>query len=73
MIYSTTENTKCDVKDCKNTAVCYIPVKGKVGKMFLCAECREKLYRQAISASTPKSPKNTIKKIIDRKAEEERR
>lgn len=73
MIYSTTEKTKCDVKDCKNNATCYIPVKGRVGKTFLCDECRDKLYKEAVSARTPKSPKNTIKKIIDKKAEEELR
>ena len=72
MIYSTTEKTKCDVKDCKNAAGWYLPVKGRVGKMFLCQECRDKLYKEALAACTPKSPKNTIKKIIDKKAEEER-
>ena len=71
MIYSTTEKTKCDVKDCKNMATWYVAVKGKSGKLFLCEECRDKLYKEAIATHTPKSPKNTIKKIIDRKAEEE--
>ena len=73
MIYSTTEKTKCDVRDCKNMARWYIPTKGKVGKMFLCDDCCGKLYKQAIAMATPKSPKNTIKRIIDKKAEEELR
>ena len=70
MIYSTTERTKCDVRDCKNMARWYIPSKGKTGKYFLCNECCEKLYKAAIVQMTPKSPKNTIKRIIDKKAEE---
>ena len=73
MIEKTTEKTKCDVKDCKNSAVWYLPVKGKVGKMFLCEECCNKLYKQMVATHTPKSPKNTIKKIIDKKAEEDLR
>ena len=73
MIYSTTEKTKCDVRDCRNLASYYLPIKGKVGKLFLCKECCDKLYKQAISMRTPKSPKNTIKKLIDKKAEEESR
>ena len=71
MLYLTTEKTKCDVKDCKNMAHWYLPVKGRVGKTFLCDECRDQLYKEAIACSTPKSPRNTIKKIIDKKAEEE--
>lgn len=72
MIYSTTEKTKCDVQNCKNLAVRYLPVKGKPSKIFLCQECLDRLYQEITAARTPKSPKNTIKKIIDRKEEESR-
>ncbi len=70
MINKTTEQTKCDVKDCKNMAYCYIPAKGRVGKFFLCKQCFDKLCGDVLKNVTPKSPKNTIKKIIDRRTEE---
>ena len=70
MIIKTTEETKCDVKDCKNTAHCYVPAKGRVGKFFLCKQCFDALANEVLRTVTPKSPKNTIKKIIDKKAEE---
>ena len=70
MIIKTTEKTKCDVRDCKNTAHCYVPAKGRVGKFFLCKQCFDALASEVLRTVTPKSPKNTIKKIIDKKAEE---
>lgn len=70
MITKTADKTKCDVKDCKNLAVYYIPAKGRTGKFFLCSDCFKKLCSEVLRTVTPKSPKNTIKKIIDKKAEE---
>ncbi len=70
MITPTTAKTKCDVKDCKNMAEFYIPSKGKVGKFFLCKDCCEKLCKCALEKHTPKSPKSTIKRMIDKKEQE---
>ncbi len=70
MITKTTDKTKCDVKDCKNAAGYCIPAKGRTGKFFLCSACFNKLCEEVLRTVTPKSPKNTIKKIIDKKAEE---
>lgn len=67
MIYPTTDKTKCDIKDCKNNAEFYLLAKGRSGKFFLCKDCLEKLYKSLLTHRTPKSPKNTIKKIIDEK------
>lgn len=61
------QKVRCDVKDCKNSAEFCLPSKGKVGKFFLCRNCLDKLVGQAMAFRTPKSPKNTIKKIIDEK------
>ncbi len=61
------QKVRCDVKDCKYAAEFCLPSKGKVGKFFLCRNCLDKLVGQAMAFRTPKSPKNTIKKIIDEK------
>lgn len=73
MIFQTTENTKCDVKDCKNNAAFFVPAKGRPGRFYICRECFEKLCGDVLHTVTPKSPKNTIKKIIEQKAEESAR
>lgn len=70
MLTKTTLKTKCDVYDCKNLADYYLPAKGKIGKFFLCADCLKKLIEEAELRRPPKSPKNTIKKIIDNKEAE---
>lgn len=69
MITKTTDKTKCDVRDCKNLASCFIEAKGRTGKFYLCDRCFEKLCGEVLRTVTPKSPKNTIKRIIDQKAE----
>lgn len=63
------QKLKCDVKDCKNLASYALPSKGKVGKFFLCKQCLESVVQQVVKSTTPKSPKNTIKKIIESKEE----
>ena len=72
MLTKTTLKTKCDVFDCKNLADCYLPAKGKTGKFFLCADCLQKLSAEASLRRPPKSPKNTIKKLMDNKEAERR-
>ena len=72
MLTPTSLKTKCDVMDCKNLATCYLPCKGKVGKFFLCADCLQKLLANAQNRRPPKSPKNTIKRMIDEKEANER-
>ncbi|MCM1289958.1 MAG: hypothetical protein NC132_04595 [Corallococcus sp.] len=67
MLNKTTLKTKCDVTDCKNLAECYVAAKGKIGKFFLCADCLQKIATEASLLRPPKSPKNTIKKIIEQK------
>ena len=64
------EKVTCDVKDCKNIASFCLPSKGKAGRFFVCADCLEKIVKEAMAARTPKSPKNTIKKIIENKEKE---
>ena len=71
MLTPTTVKTKCDVAGCKNLAVCCLPAKGKSGKFFLCDSCLQQIVAQETSRRPPKSPKNTIKKLIDKKETEE--
>ena len=73
MITKITNKTKCDVKDCKNDATYFFATKGRVGKCFLCSKCLAELIAQgtAVSVRVPKSPKNTIKKQMERKIEEQ--
>lgn len=65
MIISTTAKQKCDVHNCKNDAQVFFAVKGRFGRCYLCRDCLNKLASEAVAASTPKSPKNTIKRLAD--------
>lgn len=70
MIVKTTEKTKCDARDCKNMACCFVAAKGLRGKFFLCQQCLQAIAQDAAPSKPPKSPKNLIKKVMDRQAEE---
>lgn len=61
------QKLKCDVKDCKNLASFSFPSKGRVGKFFLCEQCLQNIVQEVSKSTTPKSPKNTIKRIIESK------
>ena len=67
IVLSTKPGVKCDVKGCNNMTANYILVRGRVGKMHICDECLSQLVQFCLPRFTPKSPKNTIKKIIDSK------
>ena len=73
MLTTITHKTKCDAKDCKNDAAYYFATKGRVGKCFLCSKCLGELTAQGMTLSVrvPKSPKNAIKKQMERKIEEQ--
>ena len=71
MLTTITNKIKCDVKDCKNDATYFFATKGRVGKCFLCEQCLAKLSAQGKTLSVPKSPKNAIKKQMERKIEEQ--
>ena len=71
IFFESTTKSKCDIKDCKNDASYFFAVKGRFGKFFICKECLNKIINKALALRTPKSPKNTIKKIIDSKAQGE--
>ena len=66
MIYKVTGKTKCDVRNCKNDAAYAFDVKGISGKCFLCAGCLAALSADCRALTVPKSPKNAIKKRLDR-------
>ncbi len=70
MINQTTVKIKCDVADCRNMATCFVSAKGKSGKFFLCDDCLNKIVTDATNRRPPKSPKNTIKKLIEKKEAE---
>lgn len=69
MLQPIKQKTKCDVRDCKNDAAFQFEVKGR-GRCFLCADCLHALCEQARRLSVPKSPLNTIRKKMERRAEE---
>ena len=73
MLTTITNKIKCDVRDCKNDASYFFATKGRNGKFFLCAKCLAELSAQgqAVTNRVPKSPKNTIKKQMERKLEEQ--
>ena len=70
MVTKTTANTKCDVRDCKNTAEYAFEIKGRQGRCYLCKECFERLLDEGRKLRVPKSPQNPIKKQQDKRAEE---
>ena len=70
MLTPITNKTKCDVKDCKNDADYQFATKGRAGKCFLCSKCLEQLSSQGMALRAPKSPKNTIKRKMEMKSEE---
>ena len=69
MIFTTTIKTKCDVKNCKNDADYFFETKGRVGKCFICKSCYDALVNDALKKRAPKSPQNTIKKLMEQKEE----
>ncbi len=62
--------TTCDVRDCRNAAEYAFAAKGRPGKFFLCKDCLADLAAEGAALAVPKSPENTIKKIMKRKEEE---
>ena len=71
MLTTITNKTKCDVRDCKNDAQYFFETKGRSGKCFLCSKCLEQIVAQGKTVTVPKSPKNAIKKQMERKLEEQ--
>lgn len=65
-----THKTKCDVRDCKRDAEYSFPVKGIMGKCYICADCLMELTKQSPTPRIPKSPTNTIKKKMEQKDKE---
>ena len=70
MLLTTNAKQKCDALDCKNNAEYYFAVKGRANRCYLCADCLNKLNKDALSNLTPKSPKNTIKRLSDKREQE---
>lgn len=71
MLTQMTSKTKCDVRDCKNDAEFSYAIKGRAGKCFLCSKCLAELAKQARTVTVPQSPKNTIKKKMEQKLQEQ--
>lgn len=61
---------KCDAYNCKNDADFFFAVKGRASRCCLCSECLSKLAGDVLSTVTPKSPKNTIKRLADKREQE---
>ena len=71
MIFKTDVRIKCDVRDCKNMAEYAFETKGRQGRCYLCKNCYEQMLDEGRKLRVPKSPQNTIKKKLDKKAEEQ--
>ncbi len=67
MINKTIYRTTCDVKNCKNMASFSFDSKGRMGKVYLCQECLEKIASESMQMSVPKSVRNSIKRKMDEK------
>lgn len=63
MLNNITSRVKCDCYNCKNDATVSFALKGRAARCNLCADCLEKLYTEILGRATPKSPKNTIKRL----------
>lgn len=70
MITETNAKVKCDSHNCKNDAKAYFAVKGRFGRCYLCRDCLARLAQDAAAYTTPKSPKNTIKRLADKREQE---
>ncbi len=70
MIIPTTAKTKCDCYNCKNDAAAFFAVKGRTSRCYLCRDCLQKLAKETIESTVPKSPKNTIKRLSDKRETE---
>lgn len=67
LVTKTEAKVKCDLRDCKNDASYCVFGKGRIGRFYLCKQCLDDIVANVVKSRTPKSPKNTIKKIIDEK------
>ena len=70
MLNTISTKLKCDAKDCKNEAKFFFETKGRSGKCFLCESCLNAILAEGRRQTVPKSPQNTMKKRLDRWAEE---
>ena len=70
LLNQTAVKQKCDAYNCKNDAAVFFAVKGRSGRCYLCADCMQALANDVLSVVTPKSPKNTIKRISDKREQE---
>lgn len=70
-IISQSTSVKCGAKGCNNLTSTYISVSGRTGKVYLCDKCLSQLVQYYLPKYTPKSPINTIKKILDSKEQQD--
>lgn len=70
MLIYTNMKTKCDSHNCKNDAAAFFAVKGRAGRCCLCADCLKAIAGEVSAQTPPKSPKNTIKRLSDKREEE---
>ncbi len=70
ILISATTKQKCAVLNCKNNAEYCFAVKGRASRCYMCADCANKLANDALSLLTPKSPKNAIKRISDKREQD---
>lgn len=66
MIEKSMYKVSCDIRNCKNNASYIVPTKGRVGKLYICDSCMRDLLDEFRTAVVPKSPKNAIKKAMDK-------
>ncbi len=65
MLIDNKYNVNCDMHCCTNKAEYYFETKGRLGRFFVCKDCMATLLADYKQRTTPKSPKNAIKKAID--------
>lgn len=65
MLIDNQYDVNCDVRSCTNKAQFLFETKGRLGRFYICQQCLEKLVKGYNKRTTPKSPKNVIKKALD--------
>ncbi len=65
MLIDNQYQVNCDVRNCTNKAQYLVETKGRLGRFFVCKQCLDTMLAEYAKHTTPKSPKNAIKKAMD--------
>ena len=67
MLKKCNETMSCDAVDCMNKASHFFKIKGGMKTVCLCEQCMKNLFDDLSGVFVPKSPKNKISDVMDKK------